>query len=117
MKAVLLISHGSRSSETKREISQLVDRLRSAGGADIIEFAFLELETPSIPQGIDMCVEKGATRVIVLLNFLNSGRHVNVDIPAIVEESKKKYPDISISITIPVGQHPGIDALFLDIIK
>ncbi len=117
MKAVLLISHGSRSAETKREVSELVERLRTKNAGDIVEFAFLELESPSIPEGIDMCISKGATKVVVLLNFLNSGRHVDVDIPAIVAEAQKKHPKISIAITMPVGQHPGIDGLFLDILK
>ncbi len=117
MKAVLLISHGSRSSQTKKEISGLVERLRRLNVAEIIEFAFLELESPNIPDGIDLCVKKGATNVVVLLNFLNSGRHVDVDIPAIIADAKIKYPKINISITKPVGQHPGIEALFVDLLK
>lgn len=117
MKAVLLISHGSRSPQTKTEVSDLVKRLRQSGGAEIIEFAFLELESPSIPEGIDLCAKKGATKIIVLLNFLNSGRHVDTDIPAIVADAQIKHPKINISITKPVGQHPGIDALFLDLLK
>lgn len=117
MKAVLLISHGSRSPQTKIEISDLVKRLYRSGAADIVEFAFLELESPSIPRGIDICVQKGAAKIIVLLNFLNSGRHVDTDIPAVVAEARNKYPKVDISITKPVGQHPGIDALFLDLLK
>ena len=117
MKAVLLISHGSRSPQTKKEVFDLVQRLYRLGAAEIVEFAFLELESPSIPEGIDICVNKGANKIIVLLNFLNSGRHVDVDVPAIVADAQIKHSKIAISITQPVGQHPGIDALFLDLLK
>lgn len=117
MKAILLISHGSRSSATKREVSELVDRLRKAKAGEIVEYAFLELESPGIPEGIDICIEKGARQVIVLLNFLNSGRHVDVDIPEIVAEAQSKHPAIRISITKPLGQHPNIEKLFLDLIN
>jgi sirohydrochlorin ferrochelatase len=117
MKAVLLTSHGSRSLETKREVEGLVDRLRCRRAADIIEFAFLELEEPSIPGGIDICVGKGAKEIVVLLNFLNSGRHVDEDVPRIVREAGAKYPGVKISITKPVGQHPKIEDLFLDLLK
>lgn len=117
MKAVLLISHGSRSSATKREVSLLVERLRRAMAGEIVEYAFLELESPSIPEGIDICVQKGAQQVTVLLNFLNSGRHVDVDIPEIVAVAQKKYPIVPMSITKPVGQHPDIEKLFLDFLK
>lgn len=117
MKAILLVSHGSRSSETKEEVSELVERLRKAKAGEIVEYAFLELESPSIPEGIDICIEKGARQVIVLLNFLNSGRHVDVDIPQIVAQAQTKHPSVRMSITRPVGQHPDIVKLFLDFLK
>lgn len=117
MKAVLLISHGSRSPETKREVSSLVVRLRQRMTGGIVEFAFLELESPSIPEGIDLCVQKGADEIVVLLNFLNSGRHVDVDIPEIVRNAQAKHLPIKISITKPVGQHPKIEDLFFDLLQ
>ena len=116
IKAVLLISHGSRSAKTKQEVSILVKDLQKRTGIAIFEYAFLEIEAPSIPEGIDICVAKGATQVIVLLNFLNSGRHVNNDIPDIVRQAGKKYPQVCFSITTPVGQHPKVAELFLDLI-
>ena len=117
MKAVLLVSHGSRSPKTKEEISFLVDVLRQRLSPTIIEFAFLEIEAPSIPEGIDSCVSQGAAVVMVVLNFLNAGRHVNKDIPAIVLAARKKYPQVQFAITKPVGQHPQIPNLFIDLIN
>ncbi|MCA9399739.1 MAG: CbiX/SirB N-terminal domain-containing protein, partial [Candidatus Omnitrophica bacterium] len=86
MRAVLLISHGSRYQKTVEEIKSLSKVLKERKAADIVEFAFLELAVPSIPEGIDICVEKGAAEILVLLNFLNAGRHVDIDIPDIIEE-------------------------------
>ena len=117
MKAILLVSHGSRSAKTKQEVSALVETLRKRVKTDIFEFAFLELESPSIPEGIDICVNKGADQVTVLLNFLNSGRHVDTDIPVLVHEAENKYPRVRFSIITPVGQHPVIADLFADLIN
>ena len=117
MKAILLVSHGSRSSKTKEEVIELVKVLKFKTGIDIFEFAFLEIETPSIPEGLDICVQKGAKQVVILLNFLNSGRHVNNDIPAIVQEAKVKYPDVEFLISQPIGQHEKIADLFSDLIS
>lgn len=116
MKAVLIISHGSHSPQTKEEVSALTNTLRKKSRIPIFEFAFLEIEPPSIPEGIDICVGKGATEILILLNFLNSGRHVNKDIPVIVANSQKKYPKVKFKISSPVGQHPKIIDLFLDLI-
>jgi len=117
MRAILIVSHGSRSPKTKEEIKVLVQILGCRLPNDIIEFAFLEIEHPSIPEGLDQCVSKGATEIVVALNFLNAGRHVNEDIPAIVSAAQAKYPQIKISITQPIGQHPQIPDLFIDLIN
>jgi sirohydrochlorin cobaltochelatase len=117
MKAILLVSHGSRSPKTKEEISGLVNLLRQRLPETIVEYAFLEIESPSIPEGIDTCIAQGALELLVALNFLNSGRHVDDDIPQIVKAAKGKYPQISFAITKPVGQHPQIPNLFIDLIN
>jgi len=117
MKAILIISHGSRSPRTKEEIVSLVRLMRERMPKSLVEYAFLEIELPSIPEGIDQCVSNGASEVIITLNFLNSGRHVNEDIPSIVKEAQKRYPQVKFSITRPIGQHAQIPDLFVDLIN
>jgi len=117
MKAVLMISHGSRSQKTKKEVLSLIDQLKQKSKIPIFECAFLEIESPSIPKGLDLCVQKGAMQIIVLMNFLNAGRHVDQDVPRIVKEAMAKHPSVDFHITSPVGQYPGIRDFFLDLIK
>lgn len=116
MKAVLLVSHGSHSKETKEEVSRLVGRLQAKVKNQIIKYAFLEIESPSIPEGIKACVNEEAKTIVILLNFLNSGKHVDVDIPRIVQEAQSQYPQVRFTITKPVGQHEKILELFLNLI-
>jgi len=117
MKAVLLISHGSSSSKTKEEVVQLVDKLKEQSNIPIFEYAFLEIESPSIPEGIDLCMQKGAKEITILLNFLNSGKHVDEDIPEIIKTAREKYPEVTMQITHPVGQHARIVELFKEMIE
>ena len=117
MKAVLLVSHGSGSPKTKDEVSVLAGILRQRLPGSMVEFAFLDIGSPSIPEGIDRCVAQGAVSVTVALNFLNAGRHMDKDIPAILRASRKKYPHIKITLTKPIGQHPKIPDLFIDLIN
>lgn len=116
MRSILLISHGSRSPDTEQEVQGFVERLKEQSDITIIEYAFLEVAHPSIPEGIDICVEKGATEIVILLNFLNTGRHVDEDIPRIVDDARVKYPDVTFTITQPLGKHEQIVKLFLDMI-
>lgn len=117
MKAVLLVSHGAYSSKSTHEVASLTAQLKQLTGIPIFEYAFLEVETPDIAKGIDICVQKGATELLILLNFLNNGRHVVNDIPAIVKEAQAKHPAIKVSISQPIGQHPEIKRLFVGLIN
>lgn len=116
MKAVLVISHGSHSSKTKDEVESLIGQLKAQNAAAIVEYGFLEISSPSIPEGITNCIKQGASEVNILLNFLNSGKHVNEDIPRIVSEAQSAHPNVKMIISPPVGQHKGIVDLFLEMI-
>ncbi len=114
-KAFLVISHGSHSPKLLEEIKILVQTLKPMIKYPVCEYAFLEITQPDIPTGIKNCVDQGADEIRILLNFLNSGRHVNQDIPRIVESAQKNYPQVKITISTPVGQHKQIPHLFADL--
>lgn len=105
MKALLLIAHGSRRQQSNDEVLALADKLKHSCSAQyaIIHAAFLELAHPLIPEGIKKCVDEGATSIVVLPYFLNSGRHVIDDIPNLVKATKTNYPDIEIKIAAHLG--------------
>lgn len=114
MKALLLIAHGSRRKQSNDEVVVLADRLKQncSEQYNIIHAGFLELAEPLIPDGIKKCVDDGATSIIVLPYFLNSGRHVVEDIPDIVEQTRPNYPDVDIKI----AKHLGASDLMMDLL-
>jgi len=119
MRALLLVSHGSRRSQSNEEVNQLCERLNEEMGKsfEVIHSAFLEIASPSIPEGIKQCLEEGASSVTVLPYFLAAGRHVAEDIPSIVADSSEKYPGVSISITRHIGASDGMPQLISSVIK
>ncbi len=123
MKAILLIAHGSYNAKVKIEVRALVDTLQEKYSKKhpdekvIFDYAFLTIEDPDVYEGIEQCVNKGAKEIVVLLNFLNSGRHADEDIPKMVDNARKKYPDVVFRLTPPLGLHPLINDLFLDLIE
>jgi sirohydrochlorin ferrochelatase len=114
MDSLLLIAHGSRRQQSNDEVTALADRLRDACDAryQIVHAAFLELASPSIPEGISHCINDGASRVTILPYFLNSGTHVVVDIPEIVGQAKSEHPDVD----IVVAPHLGASALMVELL-
>lgn len=105
MNALLLVAHGSRRAESNEEIAALTQRLaeRAQGRFDIVKYAFLELASPSIPDGIEQCLQNGAQSVSVLPYFLARGTHVVEDIPEQVAIKQKQYPYADIQITPYLG--------------
>ncbi|UCB55046.1 MAG: CbiX/SirB N-terminal domain-containing protein [Thiotrichales bacterium] len=114
MHALLLVAHGSRRQQSNDEVTLLANALRDACSQDypIVHAGFLELASPSIPEGIERCVLDGATRITVLPYFLNSGRHVVEDVPQIVASARNRHPGIEIAI----APHLGASAMMVDLL-
>jgi len=105
MQALLLVAHGSRRKESNEEIARLAGKLsdKASGRFDLVEYAFLELAEPSIPDGIAQCLQRGASSVRVLPYFLARGTHVVEDIPNEVAKACQAHPDADIQITPYLG--------------
>ncbi len=68
----------------------------------------MELAEPDIITAFRRCIEKGATKIICHPYFLSYGRHVQIDIPNLVEIASREYPTIPYVITEPVGMDDEI---------
>ena len=80
---------------------------------DKVMVAFLELDDPSIPQGLINAIKQGATEIVVLPYFLSAGRHVSEDIPAEVAVVQKDYPNVIIKIAPYLGASDRMPEILL----
>jgi sirohydrochlorin ferrochelatase len=103
--ALLLIAHGSRQAEANADLHHLAEALRGRGYA-IVEAAFLELAEPSIDEGGDRCVDRGAERVILVPYFLSAGVHVRRDLTAARRRLAERHPGVDFRLAEPLGRHP-----------
>ena len=81
---LLLVDHGSRRPEANANLAAVAELVRAEAPGTIVEVAHMELEDPSVAQGLARCVERGAAQVVVVPYFLAPGRHVTEHIPALV---------------------------------
>jgi sirohydrochlorin cobaltochelatase len=106
MKAVLLVGHGSRYPEGNEQVRKTIEELKPQLVRELlIETCFLEFETPTIEQGIQTCVEKGATSIFVIPLMLLAAGHSKIHIPAAIDEAKVKYPGVNFTYGRPFGIH------------
>src|SRR5690606_18244575 len=81
MKAVLFVGHGSRLEAGNEEVRTFVKRMTPLMDPRlIVETCFLEFASPTISQGIDTCVKKGADEVVVIPIILLHAGHSKLHI-------------------------------------
>jgi len=106
MRAILLIDHGSVKPEANHMLDCVANMLQSMVGPDVIvRAAHMELAKPLIPQGVESCVEAGATDLVVFPYMLSPGKHSTRDIPRIVAEAARKHPRLRVRVTPAFGVH------------
>lgn len=115
MKALLIVAHGSRRETSNEEVRQITRQVSEIAGDDfgLVVSGFLELVEPSIPDGIQHCIDAGAAEVVVLPYFLSAGRHVAEDIPAEIRLAQDRNPGIKISQAPYLGSADGVGKLLL----
>lgn len=105
---ILVVGHGSRRREANDDVRQAAERIAVCGSFPIVEAAFLEIEQPSIREGIVHLVQRGVREIIVHPYFLSPGRHTRGDIPLEVQESANAFPGITFRISEPLSAHPQV---------
>jgi sirohydrochlorin ferrochelatase len=114
-RALVVVAHGSRRKASNDELVALAANLavQDSNPFDLVQAAFLELAEPSIPDGIEQCIQQGASEVVVFPYFLSAGRHVVEDVPAEVKIKQDEYPDLKIELVDYLGASPALPELIL----
>ncbi|NRD79180.1 sirohydrochlorin chelatase [Bacillus sp. BRMEA1] len=106
LKAILFVGHGSKDREGNDQVRQFIETIRGNWDDGIlVQTCFLEFERPTVNQGIDVCVEKGATHISVIPIMLLQAGHSKIHIPAAIDEAKEKYPFVQFTYGRPIGVH------------
>ena len=112
MRAILLIDHGSVKAEANHMVSCMANLLQHmVEESVIVRHAHMELAQPSIAQGFADCVRAGATEVIAFPYMLSPGKHVTRDVPRLVAEAAREFPNTTYRVTDAFGVHEKLAEL------
>ena len=112
MRAIVLVDHGSRAADANAQLEEVAALVRARLPECHVVAAHMELAEPDLATAIEACVDESATAIVVAPWFLAPGRHGAGDIPRMVDEARRRHPEVSISLAEPLGVHPGlIDAV------
>ncbi len=113
----MFLGHGSRAADANEGMFKTMEMVGQLSGYDIVEAGFMDLNPPSIPDGVAACVARGATEILMIPFFLHFGRHVQRDLPDILGELKGRYPDVQITLGPHIGFHPKLAEIIVDRIR
>ena len=111
--ALQLIAHGSRRAEANADLEHVAAEVRTRGRYPVVQVSFLELAEPDIEGGGALCVEAGASDVILLPYFLSPGKHVVEDLTAACDRLAARFPAVRFTLAEPLGRHP----LLIDVVE
>ena len=57
----------------------------------------------------------GAQRIRIVPMFLGVGRHAREDLPPLVEQLRAQYPEVALTLTPAVGEHPLVLAVLAEV--
>jgi sirohydrochlorin ferrochelatase len=105
---VIIVTHGSQLAAGNDLIGQMTQRLRVRLGTNLIEPCFLELGDPSIPVAIERLIARGCNHIFVCTFFLVPGKHLQEDVPAIIEETLRSHQGVTYEVTGPMLDDPDL---------
>jgi sirohydrochlorin ferrochelatase len=111
MKRVLIvIAHGSRIEAANLEFTAMLQTIDYAAlGYDGLAGAFLEAANPSLEHTVSRLDEQqSASSIDIYPMFFNKGRHVEQDIPSLVQVLTGKHSDIEFRLLPYFGSYPAL---------
>jgi sirohydrochlorin ferrochelatase len=115
MKGILIVDHGSQKREANDMLRSMADVIQTMAGSDVVvRYAHMELADPNIAAGFSSCVQAGATDVTVFPYMLSPGRHSTADIPRMVADVARAFPNVSFSVTPAFGLHEKLAEVVLE---
>jgi sirohydrochlorin cobaltochelatase len=109
--AVLLVGHGTRDPIGVREFFRLAERVGTLLAGSTLEACFLEIAEPTIVQGLEKLLVRGAKRVTVVPLLLTAAGHAKRDIPQAVAAVARLHPGLAIRQTAALDCHPQVVGL------
>lgn len=100
----VLFGHGARDERWAAPFHRLRERLQARAPGGLVEIAFLDFIAPPLPQAIEALAQRGVRRIRVVPVFVSQGGHLKADVGRLVEQARRRWPDIEIVQLPAIGE-------------
>ncbi len=116
---VLVLGHGSSLPYNKEVVCAVADMIAKNNENMVVKTAFLNVNNPTLQEGLKSFEGTGVNRIVALPCFLAHGVHTMQDIPRVlgIKEGDKRTmiqldgDDIELVYAEPLGAYPGIASI------
>jgi sirohydrochlorin cobaltochelatase len=105
---LILFGHGSKDPGWRAPFDLIAEKAREQHPERFVEIAFLELMEPDLPSTIDRLSNDGCRNIQILPLFLAAGRHTRKDLPVMVEQAQKRWPQVSFVVSPVLAEIPEV---------
>lgn len=113
MNALIAVAHGSRDPRSSATVHDAVALLRSRRPDLEVRSAFLDLTAPGVDEVFDDLARAGHDHIVAVPLLLGSAFHAKVDLPALLEEARRRHR----GSTIVQADVLGDDPLLIDAVR
>lgn len=106
--ALVLFAHGARDPRWAAPFQRLQKITQAGAPSMVVELAFLEFMTPSLPDLVAHLVSQGINHITVSPIFLGQGGHVLRDLPKMIEEVQEQFPTLVVKQIPAVGENEAV---------
>ena len=101
--ALVILAHGSRDPRSAGTVHALAKHLRELRDDLRIEAAFLDHCPPSPFQVFEKLIADGVEETVVVPLLLSEAYHARVDVPAVIDEARLRYPNLKVIASDVLG--------------
>jgi sirohydrochlorin cobaltochelatase len=106
--ALVLFAHGARDARWSASLHALAEAIRPRVDPASIRIAFLELQSPTLPEALEAAAAEGARRIHVLPVFWAGAGHIDNELPALLAEFGARRPEVAVRVLPVLSELPGL---------
>jgi sirohydrochlorin cobaltochelatase len=111
---IIIVGHGSSQEAAQLAFVEFVRRVASRLGTEHVLPAFCSSARPNIADQIAAFRAQGLRRIVLLPYFLYSGRHVTTDIPAVLDQCRQQYPELTLELLPSLENDPALEDMLVE---
>ena len=106
--AIILFAHGARDPEWAAPFGLIQQQLQAARPDILVLVAFQEFMAPSLDAAVAQSAAHGAQRIVLVPLFMAQGGHLKRDLPLLVEQVRRRHPQLELQVLPAIGDAPEI---------